>query len=127
MVRAALWLTVLLLAAATGRLPTPAIALVAVGALFALWQAAWAILGRERIEIEEGTLTLCERLGGYTRRQRTFRTSGIRGLRYDPSAPGPIAFEFAGRTFRFGSGLDSHAARKFAEELAAAVHGTESW
>ena len=104
-------------------------AVLLLGAFFAIFRLAWMIFGREVVELDEDTLTLEERLGGFTRRHREFRVSGIENLRVEvqPGLPresvtwmrgtGPIVFDFAGRTYRFGAALDKPEARVIVSEL----------
>lgn len=100
------------------------------GAVFAVVRLAWMIFGREVVELDEDSLSIEERLGGFTRRHREFRVSGIEDLRVEtlPGLPrgssprwmrgtGPIVFEFAGRSYRFGAALDKPEARVIVTEL----------
>jgi hypothetical protein len=139
MLRPLLWLTITWAGMAnlprvTGSLAgwmAALLVLVGIGGAVSLYGALWSVLGMEVIEVGTGYLWLSEQMAGRTRHSRHFRANRVEGLRVDdtPAArrlgarswvlgSGRLAFDAAGKTYRFGTGLDRLEASRLAEELA---------
>jgi hypothetical protein len=100
------------------------------------WAAAtvaWLFAGRERLRIEQGTLTL-EHVVGPVGRRRSYDLRQVTGLRTLPQTSqemmaanmvpfgfgraGALAFDYGTSTVRWGAGLDEAEARVLMERLA---------
>lgn len=102
------------------------------GGAWALGTFAWLLAGRERIRVEQGTLTLEHVISGLGRR-RAFALAHVRNLRSLPQTGqellmgnmaafgfgpvGALAFDYGSSTVRWGAGLDEAEARVILERL----------
>lgn len=103
------------------------------GELFALLAWSWIAFGEEIVAVRESVLTLEKRIGplALTRHYPLHEASNLRAAGWfgspmsfsDSMRPwglsgGTVAFDYNGKTVRFGIGLDEKDARSVAEELA---------
>ena len=102
------------------------------GGGWALATVAWLVAGRERVRVEQGTLTLEQVVGGVGRR-RSYELRQVTGLRTLPQTSqelmvgnmtpfgfgrtGGLAFDYGTSTVRWGAGLDEAEARVIVERL----------
>jgi hypothetical protein len=105
------------------------IALIASWTLLGGWALAalmWLVAGRERVQVEQGTLTL-ERGVGIVRRRRRYDLRQVTRLRVLSEkearmglllmlTPG-LAFDYGGRTVQWGLSIDEIEARVIVERL----------
>jgi hypothetical protein len=92
----------------------------------------WLVAGRERVRVEQGTLTL-EHAIGFVGRRRSYDLRQVSGLRTLPQTSqelmagnmmpfgfgraGALAFDYGTSTVRWGAGLDEAEARVIVERL----------
>jgi hypothetical protein len=104
------------------------------GGGWALATVAWLVAGRERVRVEQGTLTL-EQVVGPVGRHRSYDLRHVTGLRTLPQASheliagkmtpfgfgstGGLAFDYGTSTIRWGAGLDEAEASVVVERLGA--------
>jgi hypothetical protein len=102
------------------------------GGGFALATVAWLFAGRERVRVEQGTLTL-EQVVGPVGRRRSYDLRQVTGLRavaqtsqelmagnmtpFGFGRTGGLAFDYGTSTVRWGAGLDEAEARVVVERL----------
>ncbi len=72
----------------------------------------WSLFGHTTVLLEPPALSIDNTILGYNFRRRSFSTTDIRNLRYQPPVraarsyrPSYLSFESAGKTVRFASGL----------------------
>ena len=102
--------------------------------LFGIWVLAalvWLVAGRERVSVEQGTLTLEQVVGSVGRRRRydLQQVTGLRTLSLAPRArtegvvmpfgfaSGSLAFDYGSRMVRWGGGLSEDDERTVIEWL----------
>ncbi|HEX9020177.1 MAG TPA: hypothetical protein VF903_02825 [Nitrospirota bacterium] len=103
-----------------------------IGGAFAIYIWLWNVAGKERITINNLSLTVKHDLFGYGR-GKEYETSQISNLRvsaqpYNPfnlstglqslgAGGGLLAFDYGSRTYRFGSGIDEAEANRIIERI----------
>ena len=85
----------------------------AIGECFVTVSIIWSLSGRTSLEMDPGQLAITRRVMGIQISRRTFSTTDVRNLRYNPagnrgrhSYQSQIKFEADKRTCSFGTGLE---------------------
>ncbi len=84
----------------------------AVALVFVSMTIIWSLAGKTTLTLDSGNLDLTRSVAGFAFSRRSFRTSDVRNLRFQPASgagrsrrESQLCFEAADKTIRFASGI----------------------